>query len=147
MIPFSRQELVRACRGAYNASQVTPRTNAHRLLLFYAAECGLKAIWLRQQNMDILYESITDRLSGRPVLHDINKMLDLLRLGKERQLPGEIELPDLKATRGVILKRKHTSAELNQAWRYGGNLCAPHDDKIFENALEALNNWIAKELK
>ena len=145
MIPFSRQELVRAYRGAYNASKVIPRSNAHRLLLFYAAECGLKAIWLRQQSKEIL--DIPILASDRPVQHDLNKMIDLLRLGKERLLPSEILLPDLKLSGGQFLPRKHSSGELNQAWRYGGNLSAPHSDKIFEAALETLNTWIEKELR
>lgn len=146
MIPFSRQELVRAYRGAYNASKVIPRTNAHRLLLFYAAECGLKAVWLRQQNKNILDEPILTRIDKKPVLHDLNKMLDLLRAGKERMLPNDLNLPDLKTTGGATLKRKHTQGELNQAWRYGGSLTQPNCDNTLEAALENLNSWIEKEL-
>lgn len=147
MIPFSRQELVRAYKNAYSASKVTSRSNAHRLLLFYAAECGLKAVWLRQQNKDILDEAILNRAGDKPVMHDLNKMLDLLRAGKERMLPNALSLPDLKASGGAILARKHTPGELNQAWRYGGSLSQPNCDNTLESALENLNSWIAKELR
>lgn len=138
---------MRAYRGAYNASKVNPRSNAHRLLLFYATECGLKAVWLKQQNKEILDVPIVARNSDRPVQHDLNKMLDLLRLGKERLLPSELQLTDLKISGGQMLQRKHPSGELNQAWRYGGSLSGPHSDKVFEMTLETLTSWIEKELR
>lgn len=35
--------------SAYENSQKTSRTNAHRLLLFYAVECGLKTILMKRK--------------------------------------------------------------------------------------------------
>ncbi len=147
MIAFSRQELERAWRGAYKASQVASRTNAHRLLLFYAAECGLKAAWLRRQNKDMLDAQILDEKSDRPVAHDLNKILDTLKAGSELRLPLNLQLPALKDSNKQELQRKCGAGELNQAWRYGGKLEAPHDDAALERALEGVSKWLNGELR
>ena len=50
-LPFSDRELTRAWRelSAVATPTNSVRQNPHRLLLFYAVECGLKAIWLKRQ--------------------------------------------------------------------------------------------------
>jgi hypothetical protein len=48
-IPFTDKEMKKAWGGNLSASQTSPRTNAHRLLLFYAVECGLKAVLMARQ--------------------------------------------------------------------------------------------------
>ena len=51
-IPFTDRELTRAWRdlsSVVNSQPIGIRQNPHRLLLFYAVECGLKAIWLKRQ--------------------------------------------------------------------------------------------------
>jgi hypothetical protein len=51
-IPFTDREMEKAWSQnlcAYQNSQETSRTNAHRLLLFYAVECGLKTILMKRK--------------------------------------------------------------------------------------------------
>ena len=51
MIVFTLREFKRAWRDASSAyDNCTKKTNAHRLLLFYAVETGLKAVVLRRNN-------------------------------------------------------------------------------------------------
>lgn len=147
IIPFSRQELRRAWHEAYVASQQVTRSNAHRLLLFYSAECGLKAAWLKRQNKEILDEQIMDAASTHPVSHDLNKVLDLLRAGQERKLPPSFRLPHLRGYAGIELPRHCTAGQLNQAWRYGGKLEAPDTDQVVEAVLENLYQWLKGELR
>jgi hypothetical protein len=54
MIPFTDREIQRAWRTNLEASQVPSRNNAHRLLLFYAVECGLKAIIMKRERRKII---------------------------------------------------------------------------------------------
>lgn len=147
MIIFSRPELVKAWRNAYNASKVIPRTNAHRLLLFYSAECGLKAVWLLRQNKDILDVPMLDEKSDQPVNHDLNKMLDTLKAGKEIRLPFDLKLSSVTGSNKQKLHRGCNPGQLNEAWRYGGKLEAPHDDATLESALEGVFQWLNGELR
>lgn len=147
MIAFSRRELVKAWRQAYSASTVNPRTNAHRLLLFYAQECGLKAVILKRQNKELLDQPVVDENSARQVAHDLNKLLDILRAGRILKLPTRLNLPSLNTANKVLLKRTCETGEINQAWRYGGVLNAPFDDQALELALEKVNKWLEGELR
>jgi hypothetical protein len=141
MIPFTRRELHNAWRSAKAASIVQPRTNPHRLLLFYAAECGLKAVYLKQQQADIIDGDIADKLK-----HDLNKIMDLLRMGKDYLLPISLSLPAIKQKDGTERQRPCDAGTLNQVWRYGGSLKNPSDAAI-EQQLEKINLWIAEELR
>lgn len=73
-IPFTDREIENAWRGNWRASCTVARTNSHRLLLFYAVECGLKAVLMRRKNKNRtdLCTEITE------CQHDINKLLDYL---------------------------------------------------------------------
>ncbi len=57
-IPFTNRELVRAWRNSLDVSKSEQRTNPHRLLLFYAIECGLKAAYLKQINKTVIDSDI-----------------------------------------------------------------------------------------
>ncbi|GCL37866.1 hypothetical protein SR1949_29780 [Sphaerospermopsis reniformis] len=50
-IPFTDKEMEKAWLRNISAYYKTPQphTNAHRLLLFYAVECGLKAIFMKKK--------------------------------------------------------------------------------------------------
>lgn len=147
MISFSRRELVRAWRTAYGASTVNPRTNAHRLLLFYAQECGLKAVVLKRQNKELLDKPIVEASSTKSVDHDLNKLLDVLTAGNDMKLPTNLNLSALRTPAQGNLKRPCGTGQINQVWRYGGVLSEPHDDQALEFALEKLNKWLEGELK
>jgi hypothetical protein len=140
MIPFTRRELTRAWRQAYDASRVTPPSNAHRLLMFYAAECGLKASYLKQRNVEILDSTIASEL-----MHDLNRVMDRLFIGATYHLPNSLSLNAITQN-GNQIARNCECRELNQVWRYGGRLTLPNDDVRIEHALNEVNKWILKEL-
>lgn len=138
MIPFSRRELIRAWSSARAASQVTPRTDAHRLLLFYAVECGLKAILLRRQNLDVIGDGV-----AKHHLHDLNSLMTELRMSKDFFLPRNVTLPPL---RGAFASRNADSSSLNQIWRYGCDI-GSEQNEMLETTLEKICEWIAKEIR
>ncbi|OVZ75203.1 hypothetical protein [Yersinia intermedia] len=140
-IPFTDRELTRAWRNSIAVSKATPRLNPHRLLLFYAIECGLKAAYLKSIHKNIIDSSIADEFS-----HDINKICTKLVLGSQYQLPYSLKMKDC-----IINNKQHSrtcsSSELNQIWRYGGELNGAIDDNQIESKLEKLNDWIEKALQ
>lgn len=141
MIPITRRELVKAWAELRQASKTANRANPHRLLLFYAAECGLKAIYLKDSNAEVLDEDTIGLKS-----HDLNQVMDKLKMGKEYRLPVSLNLPQLR-TAGRIQPRKCGSGSLNQVWRYGSKCEHPMDDTQLEATLEKVNEWIAGEIR
>lgn len=103
------------------------------LLLFYAAECGLK-----------------ERILKRRGQHDTSALQpthDLRALAKELRLPRTVDqrLQRLRScrlhppTRGAV-----AIADLHQAWRYGAKLHAA-DEKEAHAALNDLIDWCEQD--
>ncbi len=145
-IPFTDREMEKAWRenkSVYDSSDKTQRKNAHRLLLFYAVECGLKAILMRRQQKrrtDLCQEILECQ-------HNVNKLLDYLRSGSSLKLPIQLNMPKIRSKSGYD-ERKFTPGDLNQMWRYGG--CCLADgitDEHLEKKLLEIANWIDGELR
>lgn len=138
MIQFTRRELERAWKSTITAAHLPVRTNAHRLLLFYAVECGLKAAYLKRKNIDLLDSETT------LFKHNLNRILDQVNAAKALRLPDQLSLSAL-SRKGA--PRNCGVGELNQVWRYGGCLELPCDDRNIESRLEEIHKWIQKELQ
>ena len=138
VIPFTDRELQKAWRENQRAAKVETRTNAHRLLLFYSVECGLKAVLLKRQSKDCT-DSCRELLEVR---HDINKLLDKLAAGEKLKLPSQLSMKPLKNNQ----ERELSSGEINQMWRYGG-CCKNIEDSELEKKLLDILSWIAQELQ
>ncbi len=139
-IPFTDRELKRALRDLLEASRPASgcrRESPHRLLMFYAVECGLKAVWLKRQCRS-LFEHDDIKKTG----HDLRKTLRDLRPGKTLELPKDVQLQPL--SNGS--ERKGDISILHQAWRYGG-VCKTPSDAELEAQLEKVLDWIRGELK
>ncbi|NOQ64473.1 MAG: hypothetical protein GQ582_08175 [Methyloprofundus sp.] len=140
MLAFSDRELKSAWRNNLTASELVNKTNAHRLLLFYAIECGLKVIILKGEN-----KNRTDRLSKDLKEyggHDINKLLTALHA------PSKLHL---KATKMNNLRNPDTPrnvgvGDFNQMWRYGGSSYNPVLDSDIENQLLKISQWVRQEI-
>lgn len=143
-IPFTDQELKRAWRQLASASQPARdgrRHNPHRLLLFYAVECGLKAVWLRHHNKTLFTQDDVKKTG-----HDLTRILDKLRAGRQLELPANIQLSPVRAEGNQALQRNGTIESLHQIWRYGGECLQPVDD-VCEQQLERVLDWIMGELQ
>ncbi|MFT4924100.1 MAG: hypothetical protein ACI8WB_000178 [Phenylobacterium sp.] len=144
MIPFTRRELERAWRISRDAAKISPRTNAHRLLLFYAVECGLKAAYIKRNNVNLLDHSIAKVLK-----HDLNGVMDKLNVSGDLRIPQDLSLHPCsdQTTNAAKIQRQFNCSELNQTWRYGGKLNPPNDDEKIEKQLEMVAEWIDGELR
>ncbi len=142
-IPFTDRELKRAWRelsAIAIPAAGTMRNNPHRLLLFYAVECGLKAVWLKRQN-----RSLFDREDIDKTRHNLRQVLKELKVGAELSLPENLQLQPVMQN-GAQQPRNGDISILHQAWRYGGQCTAPTDNDC-EHQLEQVLNWIQGELK
>jgi hypothetical protein len=142
MIPFTLREMTNAWRSNLDASKKKPRSNAHRLLLFYAVECGLKAILMKREGKN--YIDAHSSISG--VKHSINRLLEKLRAGNAVGLKKEIVMKDIKVDGGNSRTRRFGPDKINQMWRYGGGSSDPTDEEI-EGQLLEITQWIKKNLR
>jgi hypothetical protein len=143
-IIFTNREMERAWRENFSASGQTERSNAHRLLLFYAVECGLKAIIMKNASMK---RARTDYFSDiTEAQHDINKLLDCLSADKGLRLPRHILMCDVVDANDKKEKRQLNNGQINQMWRYGGHSYGTVTDRDLEERLLKISQWIKREL-
>jgi hypothetical protein len=144
-IPFTDRELKRAWRDLETTASPTngnARKNPQRLLLFYAVECGLKAVWLKRQNRRV-FDLVDIDTTG----HDLRKVLKELNVGTGLSLPENLQLEPIAQNPGQgQIPRNGNISILHQAWRYGGKCVSPTDDQC-EHQLQQVLNWIQGELK
>lgn len=137
-LPFTDRELSRAWRRLRSTAHAQPRDNTHRLLLFYAVECGLKAVWLKKHSKTLFDGAAIGRFG-----HDLNEIIkDLMPGHTLNLLPNAVQLNAV--SHGNIARAGGLDA-IHQVWRYGGQLRNPTDEDI-EARLENMVQWIAKEL-
>jgi len=139
-IPFTDRAFKRAWRNlSLTAGPEGGRQNIHRLLLFYAVECGLKAVWLKRRCRTLFDQDDIDQTG-----HDLRKILKDLGVGTSFSLPVNLQLSPVNRG-GQSIPRNGTISILHQAWRYGGLCCSPSDQDC-ETALQDVLHWINKEL-
>jgi len=142
MIHATRKELEKAFRKhwyAFRSVKEPHRNMSYKLLLFYAVECGLKVLILK----DILGKT-TDDIHKHGVLgpklkgiegHNLKNYLHYLN-------NHSYKLQNLKCKNG----KEAAVKEYNQVWRYGIEL----DDQAIENEavreLERIAEWIEREI-
>lgn len=143
-VPFSDRELKRAWRELSTIStslQSSDRQNPHRLLLFYAVECGLKAVWLKHHNRTLFDQEDISKTG-----HDLRQILKDLKVGSDLlSLPPSIQLDPVKRDNKQVPRNGDISI-LHQAWRYGGKCKTPTDHDCEIQLLKVLD-WIRGELK
>jgi hypothetical protein len=140
VIPFTDREIQKAWRQNKLAYQdVQTKTNAHRLLLFYSVECGLKAVIMKRQ-----CKNRTDQELAQSQ-HNINKLLDCLNAGPDLKLPNQLTMKPIKTRKAQNEERKLTPGDINQMWRYGGCSENIKDDEI-EKKLVKILTWIEQQL-
>ena len=138
MIPFTDREIRKAWRQNKTAYEnVQQKTNAHRLLLFYSVECGLKAVIMKRQSKN--RTDLCQELGESQ--HNINKLLDCLRAGKRLKIPDQLRMKPLQQNE----ERKFTAGEINQMWRYGGTSHNMNDNELEQKLVDILT-WIEGEL-
>jgi hypothetical protein len=111
--------------------------NSHKLLLFYAVECGLKCLALqhikRSSTKYFEQDAKLCKLSGKRG-HSIKDLLKFLGV-------GHFKLTDLYCMNGS----KADSSEYNQVWRYGIEVESVSESKN-EAELAKIAQWIERRI-
>jgi hypothetical protein len=82
------------------------------LLLFYAAECALKSVYMQRKNLKTTDDSRGNALSARSYVHNLTRLIADLNI--PRSSVGLPPAAALTRTAGHI-----ATQDLHQAWRYG----------------------------
>lgn len=101
------------------------------LLLFYAAECGLKAAYMLQNNLKVADEARGSALSARSYGHNINRLIQALNISRA----------SIKRSPQIVVERTGhfgDSAVLHEAWRYGEKI---RDTSAMYEWLTSLVEW------
>lgn len=134
-INVTRREFARAYRAHKNAIKRLDSTQygPYHLLLFYAVECGIKTVLLREFNADC-FDSLSDEAK---IGHDIKSGLRILRID------STFSLKDLTKKRDS--NRKYPPGQLNQAFRYGVHL-NKNELMQFIQTMKEILDWLEKEI-
>lgn len=137
-IEITQREMDRAFRSHHEATQQLPSSvNPSKLVcLFYAVECGLKSLIMKREN-----HKTTSGIDNYEFEHNINKMLNHLRCGKQLRLPVNISLD----TKIPGIQRNTEQSSLNQVWRYGVNIRKPEDQTHITQTLTNICNWVKEQ--
>lgn len=101
------------------------------LLLFYAAECGLKAVYMLQNNLRVADEARGSARSARSYGHNIRGLIQALNISRT----------SIKAFPQIVIERTGQSGDtaiLHEAWRYGEKI--QDSNAVFE-WLASLVEW------
>ncbi|WP_076905192.1 hypothetical protein [Burkholderia pseudomallei] len=138
MIPVTRKEFEKGgarARAVYTSIAPGAQTNnAHRLLLFYAVENGLKALIMR---MERTRDGAADFSSEQ---HNLNRLLDRAGAGRKLRIVNNVVIRDHVAN----VPRNCSVGEINQMWRYGCVADKPSDVDI-ETGLKSVAQWIEEQ--
>lgn len=138
-INITRKEYRDSCKNHYIAysklSEDERYQKSGRLLLFYAVECGLKCLIMKDENLadyDALQKYAANISRKEIAGHNIKAMLI------NRNLEGKYILKDIRLAKGG----KVSSNEFNQVWRYGAGVLDEEEgvknEKILRNIVEYL---------
>ncbi len=104
------------------------------LLLFYAAECGLKSVYMFRNNLKVTDEARGQAASARSFSHDLRSLIQALNISQSSIKPPPpivIERSGLNGHAGV----------LHEAWRYGEKV---RDTHVVYDWLTSLIEWCRK---
>lgn len=104
------------------------------LLLFYAVECGLKSVYMLQNNLKYTDEERGSARSARSFSHNIVALTQALNIPRASVLSAP-------AVVTVRLRLNGTPTVLHEAWRYGEKIQGT--DAIY-NWLKSLLEWCKK---
>lgn len=101
------------------------------LLLFYAAECGLKAVYMLQNNLKVADEARGSARSARSYGHNIRGLIQALNISRAA----------IKASPQIVVERTGQPGDpaiLHEAWRYGEKI---RDTSVVCEWLTSLIEW------
>ncbi len=134
MIDLPQKALRRRAGELAKAAGEVTNQNSRALLLFYAAECGLKAIYMANNVLHTTSSSHT----AKAATFFVHRLDDLI---VELKVPASTIAP--RPASCMFQGKAVAVGELNQVWRYGGTL---EEQPAILSWLENLVAYVRKEL-
>ena len=106
-------------------------TDSAALLLFYAAECGLKSAYMLQNNLKVTDEARGNARPARDYGHNIRSLIHTLNISRA----------SIKPVPQIIVERTGLHGDpsiLHEAWRYGEKI---GDTNVLCEWLTSLIEW------
>ncbi len=131
MVHVTRKEI----EEAFNSHRKKSATSSgkfgmtDKMLLFYAVECGLKALYMDKNKLKWTGQMNNSRESVSDFRHNLNDLM--------KKLKWNYKIPKIN-----IDKNQIENDDLHQAWRYGKSL----DEKQEKRCIEILSK-ILKEIR
>lgn len=135
ILPAGVSELRQAFFHHLTVSEQTKGISSH-LLLFYAAECGIKSIWLRRNNLKTINDIADPTLISQDG-HNLDRWIKELKISARVKNAPHFRL----ASGGSSLDVE----KAHQAWRYNIRM-NPQDEKVLVEWLESLCAWIKENI-
>lgn len=139
MIELNEKALRRRAKELFGAAGGIHDSAARALLLFYSAECGLKAIYMSRYMLKTTASVNGAVQSAASYKHSIDKLIRVLRI-PPASLPHSPGKLALRAPPGEEVY----VGDLNQVWRYGATLVTPNSAIPW---LESVVAYVLKELR
>ncbi|MFD9941911.1 hypothetical protein ACFWYW_25455 [Nonomuraea sp. NPDC059023] len=134
-VDVGRRQLFASSSAHQQAAEHLSEGSPAAVLLFYGAECGLKAALLGRLNL-----RSTAQLPEHLRSHDLQK------LAKELRLPPHLCARMQHCASHNMAKVKVEFRDLHQAWRYGHALRKEHEQEALA-VLRDLLDWCQQELR
>lgn len=142
-INITQREYRESCKNHYLAysklSEDEKYQKSGRLLLFYAVECGLKYLIMKDEELsdyNALQKYATNIRRKEISGHNIKAMLIY------RNLDRDYILKDIRLKKG----RKASSDEYNQVWRYGAVVAEVEEENKNEKTLRRIMEYLLKRI-
>ena len=142
-INITQREYRDSCKNHFLAysklSEDEKYQKSGRLLLFYAVECGLKYLIMKNEELadyNALQKYAANIRRKEISGHNIKAMLI------HRNLDRDYILKDIKLAKGG----KASSDELNQVWRYGAVVSEEEEENKNEKTLRRIMEYLLKRI-
>jgi hypothetical protein len=123
MVHVKLREMEKAFRSHKNLieSSIQIGSRTCKMVLFYAVECGLKALYMRKLGLRRTDQRNSFKESAFDYKHDLNRILVKLRIN--------CKIPKVVTSGNIQIE----AADLHEAWRYGKNLNTQKEEKCIES--------------
>lgn len=115
MIHVTRKEMENAFDSHRKRYQKNNPTITDKMVLFYAVESGLKALFMRNHNLERTNTKDQNGDSVEKFSHDLNKLLRKIRSFSVYKVPEMSAKDSIRSSKTFQISAK----SLHEAWRYG----------------------------
>ncbi|MCX6581686.1 MAG: hypothetical protein NT166_16065 [Candidatus Aminicenantes bacterium] len=117
----------RSHNGFWAAYKGNPN-HTHKMVLFYAVECGLKAYYMREKKFELSSAATDNEMSASAFSHRLNDLLTNLKI--TGNIPGITKNVD----KPIVAQHLHA------AWRYGKKLDEQEETLCIQSLTKILSD-------